>query len=419
VLAGLEADDIPYDRENSRSYSTPRRLALFVSDVASAQPDRQQDRRGPARSAAFDDDGKPTAAALGFARSVGLDVSELETIRNEKGEWLFARVHQPGKPLSELIYPILEQAAKQLPVPKPMRWSDHDFTFVRPVHWLVVMHGSEVLGGRLLGQDAANLTRGHRIHAPGPHAIGHASDYLSVLHDARVLADQDQRRSRIREALLQTNPNVNVAAALLDEVNNLVEWPVAIECAFESEFLEVPHAALVASMQDHQKFFPVLDPEDHSRITNRFVAIANLESENVASVREGYERVIRPRLADARFFLEQDTKRSLESFLPELDRVVFQEKIGTIGDKSRRISKLSNLLAEHCSGQSEGAERAALLSKCDLMSLMVGEFPELQGLMGRHYALCSQEAPERLARRAESSASPTAPIPLSVSLPPA
>jgi len=394
VRAGLEKNKLSFETTGSRSYSSPRRLAVLFCNVASGQPDQDQERRGPAVKAAFDSEGKPTGAAQGFARSVGKDVSELEIQETDKGQWLFARTHQAGKPLSELIYPILEQAVKQLPVPKPMRWADHDFSFVRPVHWLVVMHGEKVIKGALLGQQAANFTRGHRVHSPGPHELPNASDYADILQKAYVIADPVGRKSYIREILEQSDPHVYIDAALLSEVNNLVEWPVAVNCTFEEEFLEVPHAALIASMQDHQKFFPVLNANNPDRVSNRFVAISNIESTHAPSVKEGYERVIRPRLADARFFLEQDKKQAFDSYLPLLDRVVFQQKIGSIGDKSRRMSAISEKIADDLSLDIPPAARSARLAKCDLMTHMVGEFPELQGIMGQHYALSSGEPVE-------------------------
>lgn len=394
VKAGLEKQNFDFEADGSRSFSTPRRLAILIRQVASSQPDQDLERRGPAVSAAFDADGKPTGAAIGFARSVGKEVSALETLSTDKGEWLFARQHAPGKPLAELIFPLLEQAIKQLPVPRPMRWANHDFSFVRPVHWLVVMHGDEVYPGTLLGQDASDTTRGHRIHAPGPHRIPSVSEYGRVLQEAHVVADQEIRRELIREKLLECTNHVHIDPDLLDEVNNLVEWPVAIQCTFDEEFLAVPHEALIASMQDHQKFFPVMESSGSQKISNQFIAIANLESTHPSSVREGFERVIRPRLADARFFLQQDLKRPIESFFEALNHVIFQKKIGTIGDKSRRISNLSKTIAEHVSIDPEFSARAAILSKCDLMTQMVGEFPELQGVMGHHYALACGERPD-------------------------
>ena len=394
LCAGLEKNHISFDASDSHSYSSPRRLAILLRNVASGQADQSQDRRGPATRAAFDSEGEPTGAAIGFARSVGKQVSELEKISTNKGEWLHARVHLPGKSLAELFFPMLEQAIRHLPVPRPMRWANHDFSFIRPVHWLVVMHGSRVLTGSLLGQQASNRTRGHRVHSPGPHPLACASDYLDVLEQACVLADQEQRKSRIRESLLEANPDVCIDTALLEEVNNLVEWPVTVPCSFEEEFLNVPHAALIASMQDHQKFFPVRDKNSPDRVTNQFIAISNIESTQTQSVREGYERVIRPRLADARFFLEQDQKEPLESYLPLLDRVVFQKKIGTVGDKSRRIANISAKLEGIVAADTGFSSQAGRLAKCDLMTQMVGEFPELQGVMGKIYALSSGEADE-------------------------
>ncbi len=394
VRDGLQKSSITFDEDASRAFSSPRRLAVLFMDVASAQPDQDQERRGPAVSAAFDADGQPTGAALGFARSVGREVADLETVETDKGQWLYARIHQPGKPLSALIYPILEQALRQLPVPRPMRWGDHDYSFVRPVHWLVVMHGSTVLDGCLLGLKASNSTRGHRVHSPGPHIFEKSRDYADTLQKAYVIADQEIRRSHIEAALKAANPHVHIDPALLKEVNNLVEWPVAVACSFEQEFLEVPHAALIASMQDHQKFFPVMNELKPEEVTNRFIAISNIESSHEPSVREGFERVIRPRLADARFFLEQDQLQPLEAYLPLLDRVIYQKNIGSIGDKTRRMENISKKLAEDLSVVSTLAGRAARLSKCDLMTQMVGEFPELQGTMGRTYALASGEPVE-------------------------
>jgi len=393
IKAGLEKQNILIEASESRSFSTPRRLAVLFRDVAARQPDQDQERRGPAITAAFDDEGNPTPAAVGFARSVGMEVSDLKTIKSDKGEWLFARLHLPGKSLPELIYPILEQAVKQLPVPKPMRWANHDFSFVRPVHWLLVLFGSDVLEGTLLGQTAGNTTRGHRIHSPGPHLVPAAADYDHVLEKACVIADHERRRDLIQAKLVETDEHAHIETALLNEVNNLVEWPVAVECAFDEEFLSVPHAALIASMQDHQKFFPIMEPGQSENISNRFISISNLESRHPASVRDGFERVIRPRLADARFFLQQDMKQEIESFIGSLDQVIFEKKIGSIGDKSRRITSLSKNISEVLLLDPGLAGRAAALSKCDLMTQMVGEFPELQGVMGRYYALASGEDP--------------------------
>jgi glycyl-tRNA synthetase beta chain len=394
VASGLEQLGLSYETAGSRAFSTPRRLAVLFRQVAACQTDRVEERRGPAVSAAFDETGEPTPAALGFARSVGLDIDQLERMENERGEWLLARIQQAGQSLDELLFPLLEQTLRQLPVARPMRWAAHDFSFVRPVHWLVVLHGQRVLEGSLFAQSAGRITRGHRVHSPGPHDLRAAADYEEALLRAHVVANPAQRQVQIREALTAADPNVLIDEGLLREVTNLVEWPVAVECRFEEEFLQVPHEALIASMQDHQRFFPVADPDNEDRVSSRFVAIANLESTDVGAVREGYERVIRPRLADARFFLEQDEKRPLDAYLPALERAVFQKNIGTVGDKSKRMAAISEKLAEVLGVDPTPSARAARLSKCDLMTQMVGEFPELQGLMGRHYALRSGESDE-------------------------
>ena len=394
VCDGLERHSLDFSHDDSRPYSTPRRIALRIAALADRQPDQVLERRGPAVAAAFDDDGQPTPAALGFARSVGKDVKALDTVKTDKGEWLFCRVEQAGQSLDDVLYGILEQAVRQLPVPRPMRWGDNDFSFVRPVHWLIVLHGDRVIDGRLLGLAAGRTTRGHRIHSPGPHDVATPSDYVPLLEKACVRVEHESRSEAIRQALLDTDENVLIDDSLLAEVTNLVEWPSAVACTFETEFLEVPHAALVASMQDHQKFFPVGAASDSDEVSNRFIAISNVDSLDVSAVREGYERVIRPRLADARFFLEQDLQTPLEDNLAGLDRVVFQQKLGSVGDKSRRISAISRKIAEVLSIDPAPAERAALLSKCDLLSQMVGEFPELQGQMGQHYALAGGESDE-------------------------
>jgi glycyl-tRNA synthetase beta chain len=391
ITTGLTKENIAFDSANSKAYSTPRRLAVLLKSVASGQADQDQERRGPALSAAFDADGQPTPAALGFARSVGKDVNELDRLESDKGSWLITRIQVPGKPLEDLVFPLLEQAIRQLPVPRPMRWADHDFSFVRPVHWLVVLYGNRILPGEFLGQTASNTTRGHRVHSPGPHNLVQASDYLSVLELGFVLADQEVRKSRIEGQLLEINPACRIEPDLLAEVCNLVEWPIAIGCSFDPEFLAVPHEALVASMQDHQRFFPVDSAVGSKQLSNQFIAVANLESTDEDQVRKGFERVIRPRLADAQFFLEQDQKQSLDSYFDGLGSVVFQNKIGSVGDKSKRIQSISKIIAEDLNSDVNECSRAARLCKCDLLTLMVGEFPELQGTMGQHYALHSGE----------------------------
>ena len=394
VADGLENEQINFDRAASRQFSTPRRLALLLSQVANKQPDQEVERKGPAVAAAFNDEGEPTPAASGFARSVGVEVSDLDRMKTDKGEWLYYQQSVKGKALGDLLFGIIENAIKVLPTPRPMRWSDNEFSFVRPVHWVIVMHGSSVLPGEILGKSSGNITYAHRIHAPGSHEISNASDYEDVLLAGNVIADPVKRTERIVESVRSADAGAIIDDELLAEVNNLVEWPVAVSCDFDEEFLEVPHAALISTMQDHQRFFPVNAGESGKSIANRFIAVSNVDSTDFDQVRVGYQRVVRPRLADSRFFLEQDLKKSLGDYAVLLDDVVFQKKIGTIGDKTRRIASISKKLSDFVGASSENSSRAAALSKCDLMTQMVGEFPELQGTMGEYYARASGESDE-------------------------
>jgi glycyl-tRNA synthetase beta chain len=392
----LEKSDLAFDKLSSRVFYTPRRLALLISEVADRQPDQVLERRGPAVAAAFDGDDQPTPAATGFARSVGKSVEQLETLKTDKGEWLFCRVEKEGEKLTDLFMPMLEKALAGLPVAKPMRWASNDFSFIRPVHWLVAIYGPDVIEGELFGLTTGNTTRGHRIHSPGPHLINTAKDYEKVLETAYVLADQHKRKELIEKQATQLGGSAGgkalINASLLDEVTNLVEWPLSVLGSFDPEFLEVPAEALIASMQDHQKFFPVVSQKDDSLMA-RFITVANLDSNDFDAVCEGFERVIRPRLADARFFWEQDNKAPIDAWLPLLDDIVYQKMLGSIGDKSKRIVSISRTLAEELSVDINASERAALLCKCDLVSHMVGEFPELQGTMGQYYAHKSGEEP--------------------------
>ena len=386
---GLSDAGFDISSGDGKVYYSPRRLGFRIAGVAGKQADQLLERKGPAVAAAFDDSGNPTPAALGFARSVGKEVDELGRQKTDKGEWLFCTIDQPGKQLGEVLFPVLEKALAGLPVAKPMRWSDHDYQFVRPVHWLIVLHGSEILEGTLYGQVAGNTTRGHRIHSPGPHQIKSPADYEPTLEKACVIVDPEIRKQKIKvlatDAGRTLGGETRITESLLDEVSNIVEWPFAISCEFEEAFLEVPQEALVASMEDHQKFFPVLNPQT-GKITAGFVVIANVNSKNPALVKQGFERVIRPRLADARFFWDQDQKQPLSAYTDALNAVVFQKKLGSIGDKSRRMSAISEKLADFLGLDSENSKRSAGLCKCDLLTQMVGEFPELQGTMGGYYS---------------------------------
>lgn len=396
VCSRLEKAGIAFNPDESRPLYSPRRLAIQLAAVAARQPDREIERRGPALQAAFDGKGSPTPAAMGFARSVGREVADLETLSTDKGEWLYCLIQEPGQDLEPLLFPMLQQALDDLPVAKPMRWASHEYSFVRPVHWLVVLHGQRVLKGSLFGQAADRISQGHRVHHPGPVEIQHADDYLSRLEQASVLADPEKRRERVRqgalEAGLQAGGSTRITDGLLDEVNNLVEWPIPVLCSFEPAFLSVPQEALIASMEDHQKFFPVLDADD-GRLRPEFIAMSNLESKDPDAVRRGFERVIRPRLADAQFFWDQDRKKPLEASRSAINAIIFQKDMASVGHKSDRIASISKKIAELLQIDSATAERAAQLCKCDLVSQMVGEFPELQGTMGAYYAEASGEDP--------------------------
>ena len=383
--------------------STPRRLAIRIPAVLDRQPDRMLDRKGPPESAAFDADGKPTRAAEGFARSVGMSVDELERLETDQGCWLFARVNQPGQSLTELLPELLDKTIKTMAGARSMRWSDRSERFLRPVRWLLVVHGEQVIDLNAFGLKSGRTTWGHRLHGPGEHEVLAADRYESTLAEACVLVDPAARRERIRTQVERLADDhglcVEIDADLLAENAGLTEWPVAVIGQFDPGFLEVPSEALICSMQQHQKCFPLHQAD--GRLANHFIAVANIESMDAAAMTHGFERVIRPRLADARFFFEQDRKTSLVDRRSRLDEVLFQEKLGSVGDKCRRLERLAVELAAAFDADPEQTRRAAALCKCDLVTEMVGEFPELQGTMGRYYALADGE-PEGVATAMES-----------------
>ena len=372
--------------------ATPRRLAILVPDVPGVQPDRDLERRGPPLARAFDEDGQPTQAALGFARSVGVEVDRLVRIETGDGAWLGFRSTIPGTPLRSLLPGMVERALAKLPAPRRMRWADRDTEFVRPVHWVVLMHGAEVIEAEVLGIPSGRATRGHRFHHPGDIVLEDAGDYATALRrQGHVVAGFDERMEMIREQVEQAGKALGGRAlidpALLEENTALVEWPVAVAGHFDTDFLDLPDAVLVATMQGHQRYFPVAGRD--GALMPHFIAVSNIESRNPATVREGNERVVRPRLSDAAYFFDTDRGRSLESRLGELGGVIFQRKLGSLHAKAQRVSKLAGRVARSMGGSDEAvahARRAGLLSKCDLVTEMVGEFPELQGEMGREYA---------------------------------
>ncbi len=398
------------------SFATPRRLAVRVRELAARQPEHTVERKGPAVQAAFDADGRPTKAALGFARSCGVEVTDLERIQTDKGERLLYRAVRPGRPAMELLPGLVNESLGRLPIPKRMRWGEGDVEFARPVHWLVMLYGTVVVEAGVLGVHAGRQTRGHRFHHPGPIALETPADYESRLRDpGRVLASRSERARRIREQVEARAAEVGGRALidpdLLDEVTALVEWPVALAAHFETRFLEVPPEVLITTMQDNQKYFPVVDAE--GQLMPHFVAVANIDSREPERVREGNERVIRPRFQDAQFFWDQDRKTPLVARRPKLAEVIFQEKLGTLLDKSDRLMVLAAHIAAALDEDATLARRAGELAKCDLLTDMVYEFPSLQGVMGRYYALHDGE-PEEVAWALEEQYQPRggrAPLP--------
>ena len=387
ILQGLEQAELSHGEV--RSFAAPRRLAVQVEGLQTRQADKAIERRGPAVKVAFDDDGNPTKAAEGFARSCGTTVDTLERLETPKGAWLAWRGTQEGKPAVELLPDIVAGSLNRLPIPKRMRWGSGQATFVRPVHWVVFLLGDELVPATLMDIPAGRSTRGHRFHAPEAIELAHADDYAQALREqGRVEASFAARRERIHDGVLrlaqEEEGEALVDPELLDEVTALVEWPVPMLGSFDPGFLEVPEEALISSMQGHQKYFPVRGAD--GRLLPLFITVANIDSRDPEQVRAGNERVIRPRLADADFFWQQDRKRPLADRLSDLKGVIFQKKLGTLHDKTRRVAHLAEQLAVEMGQDPEPVARAAWLARCDLGTEMVGEFPELQGIMGRYYA---------------------------------
>jgi glycyl-tRNA synthetase beta chain len=397
IREGLKKRGIAFDDERARFFCSPRRLAVLVPGVAMEQPSQKSEVLGPYLNIGLDANGAPTPALKGFAAKNGVEVDQLQRISDAKGERFVARSEKPGQPTKALISEIVAEALKALPIPKPMRWGDHDYTFVRPAHWLVMLHGADVVDGEILGLKSGRHSRGHRFHHPQPVHIADADSWLEALRGAKVLADPVERRARVRSqvaaAEIADGAGVpRLSDALLDEIANLTEWPVAIACAFEAEFLDVPHEALVTTMETNQKFVSVFTAD--GRLSEHFVGVANIESKDPKEIRKGYERVIRPRFADAKFFFDEDRKQPLAAYQDALKTVTYQQSLGSVWDKCVRVAELSRVIANRVGVDAGLAARAAALSKCDLMTRMVGEFPELQGVMGRYYATASGENPE-------------------------
>lgn len=388
ICDGLARRGVDAGLDAARTFATPRRLAVHIPAVAKTQPEQTIERRGPAVSAGLNENGQPAKALVGFAQSCGVEVDALERLETDKGAWFVYRSVKPGQPVAALLPEIVAEALKALPIPKPMRWADHDYSFVRPVHWLVMLHGSEIVDGEVMGLVSGRKSRGHRFMRPQPIHVVDADSWEDALLAAKVIADPAARRDRIRDEVArvaaQTGGVPRLDETLLDEIANLTEWPVAIACTFEREFLAVPPEALVTTMEANQKFVPVFDAD--GRLTEHFIGIANVESHDPAEIRKGYERVIRPRFADAKFFWDEDLKTPLSGYQEALKNVTYQQSLGSLWDKTVRVAELSRVIASRVGVDAGAATRATSLAKCDLLTRMVGEFPELQGVMGRYYA---------------------------------
>ena len=391
IEKGLQAAGLNYT--GKQVYAAPRRLAVLIRQLDVQQPDRSINIDGPPLQAAFKD-GEPTQAALGFAKKCGVDLSEID----QTGAKLRFSQHIPGKATAGLLPTIVEDSLNDLPIPKRMRWAASREEFVRPTQWLVMLLGDQVVDCTILSQKAGRESRGHRFHHPENVVITTPANYVEDLRKAYVLADFAERREliskRTAELAMQQEGSAIVPPALLDEVTALVEWPVPLVCSFEERFLEVPQEALITTMQDNQKYFCLLDSE--GKLLPRFITVANVESRDPKQIVQGNEKVVRPRLTDAEFFFKQDKKQPLETFNERLKIVVFQAQLGTVYDKAERVSKLAAFIAPLIGGDAQRAGRAGLLSKCDLATEMVGEFPEMQGIAGYYYALNEGE-PEDVA----------------------
>ncbi|MCF7221745.1 glycine--tRNA ligase subunit beta [Marilutibacter chinensis] len=389
VVEGLRKRGIEVDADGAKPLYTPRRLAVLLPGVAGEQPQQNNEVPGPYLNIALDADGLPTRALQGFAAKAGVDWKQLERTTDNKGERFVHRSVTPGLRTAALLPEILREAVAAMPIPKPMRWGGHDYGFARPVHWLVVLHGKDVVDAELLGVRSDRMSRGHRFMHDKPVWFSTPDDYVEFLRGAKVLADPDERRARIvaevQAAAKAVGGSARIDAGNLEEVNGLVEWPVAVRCGFEPEFLAVPAEALVATMEANQKFFPLLDPD--GRLSEHFVGIANIESKDETEVRKGYERVIRPRFADAKFFFVEDMKQGLAAMGEGLKQVTYQAKLGSVADKVARVVALAEAIAPQVGADAALVRRAAELSKNDLQSRMVNEFPELQGIAGRYYAM--------------------------------
>ena len=398
LFEGLKEKNFLAGAAEPKAYATPRRLAVVISQVLEKQPDRLVERKGPALATALDAAGRPTPALIGFAKSCGVDLAKLEKRSGDKGEYFVYCFKQKGEPLKQHLATIVEAALKRLPIPRLMRWGDGEAQFVRPVHGVILLHGNKVVPGTVLGLKSGNKTRGHRFLSKGLITIKQAKDYEKILKQSgKVYAAFEVRRAAIRKALDAeakkmapgTDWNLGKSDELVDEVTSLVEYPVVLAGSFDQAFLEVPKECLIISMQQQQKYFPLADKE--GKLLPRFLFLSNMQAANPREIVHGNERVLRARLSDARFFYDQDRKHRLADRLPRLGNVVYHNKLGSQLERVQRLEKLSGKIAQLLKADRVHAERAAQLCKADLLTEMVGEFPELQGIMGRYYAKYDHE----------------------------
>ena len=384
-----QLNDASLSYDSAVWFASPRRLAVKIEQLQENQEDKVVEKRGPSVNVAFDDNGVASKAAEGWARSNGITVDQADRIKTDKGEWLLHKATVKGESIQSLLPKMVQQAINKLPIPKPMRWGSTRTQFIRPAHTLTMLFGSEVIDGEVLEVQSGRLSQGHRFHSQGLVSVDHADNYEKTLSSAYVMVDYNKRqqiiKQQIEKAAQQLGGNALVDQPLLDEVTALVEWPVTLIGDFDQSFLAVPAEPLIYSMKDHQKYFPVMD--DSGKLLNKFIFVSNIESKDPAQVISGNEKVIRPRLADAEFFFKTDKKQTLEARLSSLESVLFQKQLGTLKDKSERIAALSQFIASLINENTEQAYRAGLLSKADLMTEMVLEFPQVQGTMGKYYAI--------------------------------
>ncbi len=398
VKDGLEKAQIPFTQITS--FATPRRLALLIQDLAPQAQDQKISKRGPAVSAGLDPAGNPSKALLGFLQSVNTDLNSLGREKTDKGEYFLYEGTQTGQSIEILLPPILKNSLDKLPIPKVMRWGSSDITFVRPVQWIVMLYGSEILPGNLLGLTAGRITRGHRFHHPEPITLQAAHTYEAQLLQSQVITNYSERSENIKNQVNQIAQKHQAIALLpqdlLEEITSINEWPHALLCQFDPEFLTTPQEALISALQQHQKCIALvnLDKNKNQKLLPCFIAIANLDSQDPQKVISGNEKVVRARLSDARFFYQTDLKTPLDQHEDALAKLTYQAKLGSMLDKQKRLSKLASEIAKKLGSNPLLAERSGLISKADLVSNMVMEFPELQGLMGEYYAQAMGENPE-------------------------